>query len=102
MNGDAAKAVEQMESGRDAAWIEKATQAVRDIAKHRGPGRVLTTDDVWLLLERRGVAPPNEPRAMAAAMSRARSYGVIRTTDQTVPSVGKHCHGRPIRKWSIC
>ena len=102
MNGDAAKAVEQMESGRDAAWIERATQAVRDIAKMRGSGARMSSDAVWALLERRGVQPPNEPRAMAVALSRMQAYGVIRTTDQTVPSVRKQNHSRPVRIWLVC
>ena len=92
-----------MDAGRDSAWIGHAHKAIRDIcAARRGtPANALTTDAVWALLEKRGIAPPNEPRAIAAAMERAQKEGLIAPTMEHVKSSREVAHKRPIKIWRV-
>ena len=100
MNRDAAEAVERMEAGCDAPWIERAYLALAFVCGMRSGGE-LTTDAVWAVLEQDDVPPPSEPKAMAAVMQRGQRAGWIEPTDSTKPSVRASNHGRPIRKWRV-
>lgn len=95
--------IASMDAGRDSAWIGHAHKAIRDIcAARRGtPANALTTDAVWALLEKRGIEPPEEPRAMAAALARAEASGLIAPTNDHIKSERKVNHGRSIRKWRV-
>ena len=72
-------------------WIERI--ALPAIKRLWGS---FTTDDVWR--EIGDVAPP-EPRAMGAAMMRAKKAGLIRPTSEYRNSVRAECHARPVRIW---
>lgn len=80
-------------------WIRDAVQAVRAICQARGPGGSFTTDAVWATLELWNVDPPVEPRALGAAMMRAKKLGLCVPTSMTVKSVRVDCHARPLRIW---
>jgi hypothetical protein len=82
-------------------WIRGAVQAVRAICARRGYGAKFTTDAVWALLDHWGVGPPEEPRALGAAMMRAKRIGLCEPTAVTQKSVRVDCHARPIRVWKI-
>ncbi len=61
----------------------------------------LTTDDVWRLLDSRGVeTPPGfDPKAMGAAMQAAARKGWIVRTDRTRPTERPEAHRSPKRIW---
>jgi hypothetical protein len=87
-------AITRADAGSD-GWIEHyALPAIRRALRERGPE--ITTDDVWALV---GDVVPNEPRAMGAAMTRARKAGLIVPTPEWRLSVRKECHRRPLRVW---
>jgi hypothetical protein len=54
---------------------------------------------VWALLDRWGVPPPHEKRAMGAAMRAAARDLVIEATDEISLSQRAPCHRRPLRVW---
>lgn len=72
-------------------WLPFAELAVREAATANDR---LTSDHVWRILQRRGVPPPSEPRAMAPAMMRGVKRGWIVATDeyqtQESPATGRH------------
>jgi hypothetical protein len=74
------------------AWVTAAVAIIEMLAETRTE---FTTDDVWDFM----AASPPEPRAMGAAMSRARSLGYCEANNRTVPSNRPECHRRPIRVW---
>jgi hypothetical protein len=80
-------------------WWTAAIDAIRSVA---GTAATFTTDEVWTVLDRRGVGGPPEPRAMGAAMRQAQRDGLCRPTDRVVPSVRPDCHRRPVRVWEVC
>jgi hypothetical protein len=71
-------------------WINGAIEAIGSI-----PSGLFTTDDVWAR-----VGKPPEPRAMGAAMTRARAMGICKPTDSWQQSARPECHARPVRVWS--
>jgi len=82
-------------------WIRLAVQAVKAICQFRGSGGMFTTDAVWAVLEHWNVDPPDEPRALGAAMMRAKKLGLCEPTSVTQKSVRVDCHARPVRVWRI-
>jgi len=77
-------------------WRLEALRAVYDLCRTRSE---FTTDAVWGLLDRRGVAPPPEPRAIGAIMRAATRRGWCEATDHTRKSVRAECHRRPVQVW---
>lgn len=95
-------AIDRAEAGADPAWLAAAYAAIGKVCAMRAAGEDLTTDAVWCVLERDGVPPPREPRAIAAVMRRAAKCGLIEKTDRTKESVRPECHGRPVSVWRVC
>lgn len=93
------EAVARVERHADADWMDAALQAVVDLANDRGS---FTTDDVWLLLDARGVPGPHEVRAMGAVMRRAARRGLVLKSDRVRNSVRAECHARPVAVWQSC
>lgn len=107
MTDDTRARFEQALSERDAAidrveanvpddWFDAAIWSLYELALARDE---LTADPLWVLLERKGKAPPHDPRAMGAVMRFGKSSGWIETTDRTVQSTRPENHARPIRVW---
>ena len=90
------EAIARAGSNADSGWVRAALDAVRSLALARSR---FTTDDVWELLERRGVQATHEPRALGAVIRMASKSGIIRATGQYVKSKRVECHGRPIMIW---
>ena len=77
-------------------WVEQALILIKTAAKKRA---TFSSDLIWLWLDRDGIPPPKEPRAMGAAFSRAQKLGVCVPTQKTIESIRDECHARPIRIW---
>ena len=73
-------------------WIDFAMAAIRSVAAR---GKPFTTDDVWELLGEH----PAEPRAMGAAMTRARHEKLCKASQEWRLSSRVACHRRPLRVW---
>lgn len=87
------EAVARVDESHD-GWIERyAMPAIREALNRHG---FITTDDVWKEV---GDVRPPEPRAMGAAMTRARRQGLIRPTSTYRKSKRAACHARPVRVW---
>lgn len=86
---------------RAEVWILHAVQAVKAICRERGPDGAFTTDAVWAILDHWRIEPPTEPRALGAAMMRAKKLGLCVPTSVTVKSVRVDCHARPVRVWKV-
>jgi hypothetical protein len=88
--------IARVESGCDPTFRGAAFAAILYLAERR---EEFTTDPVWLLLRRWGVATPEEPRVMAVPIGDARRRGLIAKTARTVPSVRPESHMAELRVW---
>lgn len=79
-------------------WIASAVKAIRRVAKKNYQ---FTTDDVWKSLNEMHVS---DNRAMGAAMRQATKECICYATSQTLPSLRKQSHRRPLTVWNslIC
>ena len=79
-------------------WLAEVASTIHVLALSADE---FTTDDVWRLLELRGVKPPPgwDPRAMGAAMQRSGSEGLIRPMERWIPTVRPVAHRSPKRVW---
>lgn len=77
-------------------WKAVALDALNTVAGH---GRDFTSDDVWEVLDKWNVSPPQEKRAMGAIFQRARSLGIATPTEQFIPTARPQAHCAPIRVW---
>lgn len=86
---------EALDALRSTAWRALALRAGRYVATRQAE---FTTDDIWLLLDRYGVGPPHEPRAMGPVMLRLVADGVCRQTGRRQPTVRvvAHAHPQPV------
>ena len=84
------EAIARVDESHD-LWIERI--ALPAIRRLRGS---FTTDDAWKAI---GDVTPPEPRAMGAAMMRAKKAGWIVPTAEYRKSERAACHARPIRVW---
>lgn len=91
-----AEALARVEVNADEAWLASAREAVLVTAR---AVEEFTTDRVWWQLDRWGVPPPREPRAMGAVMRGAVAAGVVRGTDRVVKTSRPEAHKRPIPVW---
>ena len=71
------EAMDQVEANALMSWKIAAQNAIRDLA---GNNKEFVADDVWGLLQRRGVPAPREPRALGPMMKLAAVAGVIEWT----------------------
>jgi hypothetical protein len=99
-----------MKSGRDLAREGAArAYAAADEEWKRAARRCLkalclrsasfTTDRLWRLLRRRGVAAPAEGRAIAGVLAYGKHRGWCYPTDQTRASSSRRCHARRKTVW---
>lgn len=89
------EAIARVDESHD-TWIERIAIPAILQALQKNDGRI-TTDDVWREI---GDVSPPEPRAMGAAMMRAKRGHFIRPTSEWVNSSRADCHARPIRVWA--
>lgn len=92
-------AIDQVERGADADWMDQAQIAVAAIA---AAVQQFTTDDIWKLLGEWNVALPRERRVMGAAMRRCVQDGLCVPTWQHRQSERAVNHARPLRVWQSC
>jgi hypothetical protein len=81
----------------DPEWKEQVRRAIWHLAttigrRHHSPNPTgeFTTDDVWDLLERRGIAAPTEPRAIGPVIAKALRAKAIEDTGRMAKSVRRH------------
>lgn len=86
-------AISRVDEHAPVEWKEDALQRVRTLCDAR---HLFTTDAVWALLERDGVEPPHEPRAMGPVMLAAVRAGWCTNTGQYEKSVMTSNHRRPV------
>jgi len=72
--------IERAGRAADPTWKRQFEGAVRELAAQRGHGGLFTADDVWDLLEERGVPEPREKRAVTHIYNRLVKGGLIRRT----------------------
>lgn len=73
------------------------SEFVCSIIEHWDPGFLFTTDDIWPFVPDH--LQPREPRAMGAAMVRARGRGLCKDTPNFVPTQRPKSHKSPQRVW---
>lgn len=89
-------AVADVEANADDTWLREARDALTQLIR---AGRPFTTDDVWAVLDARGVPAPREPRAMGAVTRAAAREERMVKTREYVNSTRPGCHARPIPVW---
>ena len=90
------EALARVERNASDDWKETVLHIIRDLAVAQDE---LTTDDVWQVLELRGIEATHEPRALGAVMRHAASLGMIERTDTTRRSVRVARHAGDVRVW---
>lgn len=88
-------AIGRVSAAASPSFILAASTAVILLAGER---QFLTTDDVWVELERVGQTVA-EPRALGAVMRDMQAKRIILPTPRYEPSKRIACHRRPIRVW---
>jgi len=93
------EALARVDTHADPDWKQTALDVVHDLARTRDE---ITTDDVWRVIEQRGVGT-HEHRALGAVMKRAAAEGWIARTDRTRRSERVQRHAGDVRVWrSLC
>jgi hypothetical protein len=92
-------AITRVDDAASALWKAQALDAVRCVALIR---EQFTTDAVWFVLEKCGIAGPREPRALGAVMRRAVTEGFCTSTGEVSKSIRTGCHRRPLAVWKSC
>lgn len=93
-------AIDRVDAAASLVWQEAAWRAITYVASVR---KAFTTDAVWFVLEKWGVEPPREPRAMGPMMRRAVSAKLCLSTERISRSVRVACHRRPVAIYeSLC
>lgn len=89
--------IERSYRAADEEWKRLAALALRRVARFR---EKFTTDAIWAILDREGVARPREPRAMAGVLMKAKAEGIcVPTDDPRVNSTRPEHHSFPLRVW---
>jgi len=73
-------------------WMAEARTVIRKVAREQ---REFTSDHVWAA----GLARPNEPRALGAALTELARAGFIEKTGKYVKTTQKTRHAAPIAVW---
>lgn len=90
------EALARVEAHADPEWKATALAVVEHLARTRDE---MTTDDVWHVLDARGVTFTHEPRALGAVMKQAASFGWISRTERTRRSERVVRHAGDVRVW---
>lgn len=77
-------------------WKEEAGSALQILAKLQ---RFITSEDIIVLLEKKGVTTGTN-KALGAVMQAAHRSGLIKPTGEWKTSQLKRRHGAPLRIWS--
>lgn len=88
--------INNITNGKDSAWVRNALRVLRKVGPTYG---TFTTCDIWNTLDAYEIAPPDEPRAMAAVVRQAKSNGWIKASNNWKKSTRSSNHGRPVRVW---
>lgn len=78
-------------------WKEEAGAALQILAKLQ---RYITSEDIIILLEKKGLVTGNN-RSLGAVMQAAQRSGLIKPTGQWKTSQLKRRHGAPLRIWEV-
>lgn len=89
--------MDQAWNAADLDWLTAAREILRTLVEDGAP---FTSEDVWALLELRGVSTP-EPRALGALFKSAAQAGAIRRVGW-VTGTRVVAHGRPVAQWVRC
>jgi hypothetical protein len=90
------EAMDQVGANAQMVWKMAATNAIRDLAANN---KEFVADDVWGLLQRRGVPAPREPRALGPMMKLAAVAGICEWTGVHKQSRQSLNHQRPVVIW---
>jgi hypothetical protein len=88
--------IQQVEDNANAAWTNLVLKIIQELSAQCS---TLTSDDVWLELQKYPETKTHQPSAMGAMFRRAFSIGFIVSTDSFVLSKRPSSHARPIRVW---
>jgi hypothetical protein len=88
--------IQQVGDNANAAWTNLVLQIIKQLSSQ---SLTLTSDDVWLELQKYPEIQTHQPSAMGAMFRRAFSIGLISSTDNFVLSKRPSSHARPIRVW---
>jgi hypothetical protein len=77
--------------------VPSLSEFVCSVIEHWDKGFLFTTDDIWPFVPDH--LQPKEPRAMGAAMVRARGRGLCQETNNFVPTRRPKSHKSPQRVW---
>jgi len=83
-------AIDKLEIAYD-GWIDSVLKIISSIPNQQ----TFTTDYLWEQVD----SKPNEPRAMGAAMTKARRDGLVMATGSYIKSRRAECHARPVMIW---
>ncbi len=87
------KAMKQVDDAADDEWKSRADEAIATLAN---VGIDFIGDDVWEVLDHRGIDRPREMRALGPRIQAAVKHGVIERTGQSRPSVRSHLSDKPV------
>jgi hypothetical protein len=90
------EAIERVGENASQTWKSAAAANLLFLCRTQ---EFLTTDSVWARLNRQGVRPPHEPRAMGAMMRAGAAANWCFKIDKTVMSQRPACHRRPLSVW---
>lgn len=91
-----ADAMARVDEAADEAWKVSADSAIAAVSRQ---DLVFTTDEVWELLAKMGVARPREPRALGPRMRLAEMSGVIEKVPASQKTLRPIAHRRPLQVW---
>ena len=91
------KSVAQVKDHTEAWWREEAFRSADRVMRRM---EVFTTDDIWIDLEKRGVDPPHEPRAMGPVTRSLVANGEVEITGHTISNIPRG-HGRTVKIYKV-
>jgi hypothetical protein len=89
-------AIRRAGSNADKEWIREARRALLHVADTQ---ELLTTDDIWAVLNTRNIRAPHEPRAMGAVIKWAEGQKHIIGTPNYQATKRVTGHSGPVRVW---
>ena len=91
------RAYSLINSGEDYSFVRQSLRAIKRLSKTQ---ELITSCDVWELLDSANITPVN-PRSMGVAVKLAQKNGLIERTDGFKPSRRKQANQRPVRIWRL-
>lgn len=92
------EAVTAVSVNSDGTWWAACVRAIKHLAKTND---TFTADDVLEIVDKAGYTT-NDNRAMGGVMRECQAKGLIKPTDNFVPSTNKRKHASPTRVWASC